>query len=214
MKYNTPYDPAYGRCKDAMQNPDYVQIPDEHAPKFIFITNVQLGYFISSGKVIADLLNYKKIREVFSQDEVAKLIAYQETVFSNSGSGFLELRSSIRSNYGWELSISGEKEYSSSIEPLINALVAKETKEVEKRNIEFLLNISDVDLFKIKPMGINGYYLVVITESCQEALKIRDRQLALVSECLKVFFQYKNIDINAYSVYAGLYKIYLKLLKK
>jgi hypothetical protein len=198
MKFELPVDPPYP-YHPQLQPDSTKEIPHTFIPSFIVITDIQLGYFIKSGNNIADILDYKKVRNIFSQEDIAKIIAFvkiitnepiptvpshisHDTTVNTSEMYTTDIRTF------WKMDKTELLEYINAIEPLVESLVKKIESIKTSRSIEEIANLDVKSVFSIKPIGINGHYLIVVTESFLDVLKIREVQLSIISECLKVLF--------------------------
>jgi hypothetical protein len=171
-------------------------------------------HFISFGLTTAEILDYKKLRKVFSQRDMAELEFYNRYIFTGNiydkvnidpGKAF----NPITNTQGiWSsLSVAEKSEYESVIIPM-SLTFADEYKE-RKSQIKNTV-LLDEKSWNFYPLSNPQYYLIVIEDNFLSDLQIRSKAKNFVSECLQHDIQLCGLDS---AQRRSLYGFYLKLLQ-
>lgn len=200
-------------------------------PSFFFLTEEQFRHFISYKKPITAISNYDDVREVFSQEDIAKIHMLNENLFNKLlPKSVMECDyNPISSHYNDHLNYIGEGSFgyiwkgtekqASEYMDVILPLAMLELKKYESNKPDRVLVMNKIEdnefidfqkSYKFYPMGLKDYYLIVIDESFKIALQIRSKLKEFISECLKLQYSHLSIEEVASS---SLYRVYLNLLK-
>jgi len=170
-------------------------------------------HFISFGLTATEILDYKKLREVFSQKDMAELEFYNSYIFSGEIYNKVDVYpgvafNPIRNESGiWKtLSVAEKSEYESVIIPMSKAFAQEYKERNQKIKDRILL---DEKSWSFYPLSNPQYYLIVIEDNFLSDLQIRSKAKNFVSECLQRDIQLCGLDI---AQRRSLYGFYLKLL--
>ena len=180
---------------------------------FLILPKRLYQHFISFGKTIDDLLEYRSLREAFSQKDLAEIEFHNSYLWSGElyknlrlnravlfDGSRLSMRSVVR------MTVQDQAEYENVVRPMVD--LYKEEFASQTKNSS---NPENAELsWRILPTSNRYYYLIVTDASFIPDLQIRSRAKRLISECLQI-----ELDISGLVVMQSdpLYEYYLKLLQ-
>jgi hypothetical protein len=182
------------------------------ASYFIFPKRLYKHY-ISFGLTTEDILDYKKLRKVFSQKDMAELEFYNSYIFTGKiynkvniypGLSFNPIRN--EGNIWQSLSVAEKTEYESVIIPMSEAFAQEYKEKYSQVKDPVSLNEKSWSFY---PLSNPQYYLIVIEDTFLRDLQIRSKAKNFVSECLQHDIQLCGLDATQRR---SLYGFYLKLL--
>lgn len=186
---------------------------------FIIIPAAMLQHFSSFGYASSDLMDYRKLRDCFSQDDLAQLFFYNQAAFYgllnkkidiSPGFPFFDVKN-INAMWG-SMTEKDRAEFENVILPMSKEPQrAKAFERPRADNKEELQSLSSSPTWRLVPSIQNDYYVIVVSEDFLRSLQVRATCQAFVSECLQADIARRGIDTVQRS--NSLYYFYLKLLQ-
>ena len=178
-----------------------------------------LRHFASFGYASSDLLDYRKLRECFAQEDLAQLFFYNWEAFY----GLLNKKIDIAPNCAFfdvkninalwgSMTEKDRAEFENVILPMARDLErAKAFARPKADNPEEIKELTENKTWQLMPSVQNDYYVIVVSEDFLRSLQVRATCQAFVSECLQADIARRGIDTVQRS--NPLYYFYLKLLQ-
>lgn len=185
---------------------------------FIIISDQQLKHFQGFGYGSSDLLDYTKLRQAFSQQDLAQFVSLNILTYL----GFSKIEVYINSNLyyfsfedipqTWDsMSESQKEEYRYVIKPLSQQLT---DQYFEEQKIKRNLTPGEIEnkQWRFEPLNVSGndYYLIVVENAFLNCMQIRSKCQSFISECLQHDINSRGLDLTQQS---NRYMVYLRLLQ-